>query len=151
MFPTRREPDGTRLIGDTGRSMLPFHANGESGLRVLVVEDEPMVREIAVQELIDAGYEVVEAASGDEALGRIGAEPRIDVLFTDIRMPGATDGWQLAERFRAAQPNLLVLYATGFAASQTPVTGSLFFRKPYKMSQVIWGIRALAGQESQPA
>lgn len=110
-----------------------------------------MVREVAVQELIEAGYEVVEAGSGDDALHHLRDGPEIDVLFTDIRMPGSLDGWQLAERFRAARPSLLVLYATGYAASQTPVTGSLFFRKPYKMSQVIWGIRALTGRTSEPA
>ncbi len=120
-------------------------------MRVLVVEDEALVREIAVEELVDAGYEVLEAGSGDEALRYLTGGPKIDVLFTDIRMPGAVDGWQLAERYRAAHPDLLVLYATAYATNQTPVTGSLFFRKPYKMSQVIWGIRALTGGAAQTA
>lgn len=112
-------------------------------LTVLVVEDEPLVRQVTVQSLIDSGYDVIEAETGDEAVSFLDQGRPVDVLFTDIRMPGTVNGWQVAEAFRAAKPGLPVLYATGHSTLQTPVSGSLFFRKPYKPSQVVWGIRAL--------
>ncbi len=112
---------------------------------VLLVEDDAIIRENALDELADAGFSVVEAETGDQALGIIEAAGQLDALFTDIRMPGRLDGWQVAEVFRAKHPNGIVLYASGYSVKHTPVSNSLFFRKPYRTQQVIWGLRALAG------
>lgn len=84
---------------------------------ILVVEDDRDVRELAIAVLEAAGYRVLEAASGDEALRLLLAHTdlRIDLLFTDIVMPGGLDGIDLANEARALRPELKVLYATGFA------------------------------------
>ena len=66
---------------------------------ILVVEDEPLVREIIVSELEDAGYEVLEAADGAAALALL-REARVDLLFTDIRLPGEVDGWMFSREAR---------------------------------------------------
>jgi CheY-like chemotaxis protein len=60
---------------------------------VLLVEDELLVRELASEDLGDAGFEVTAASDGDEALGYLREGRQFDLLFTDIRMPGETDGW----------------------------------------------------------
>src|SRR5215218_5326868 len=76
-------------------------------MKVLVVEDEWLVRELIVGELLDAGFDVVEAESGEAALARY-HEHNPDVLFTDIRLPGQIDGWDVAERCRASDGNVKV-------------------------------------------
>src|SRR5215210_5518128 len=83
-------------------------------MKVLVVEDDELVREVAVEGLTEAGFEVVEAASAEEALARC-EEHVADVLFTDIRLPGSLDGWDVAEQCRETNPGLPVIYATGFS------------------------------------
>jgi CheY-like chemotaxis protein len=118
-------------------------------MRILLVEDEAAIREITASELRDSGYEVIEAETGDEALSFLDKGDLPDVLFTDIRLPGKADGWAVAEQFRAAKPSLPVLYATGYSVSQNPVEGSLFFRKPYRPSQVVWAIVALTGRRPE--
>jgi len=68
--------------------------------RVLVVEDEHLVRDMIVQELMLSGFEVLEAASAEDALALLPKFERIDLLFTDIRLPGL-NGWELAAQFRS--------------------------------------------------
>ena len=82
-------------------------------MNVLVVEDDPFVREMAVAGLEDAGFEVIEAASGGEALELLQAGITLDALLTDIRLPGA-DGWAVAKAYRERFPDLPVLYVTGY-------------------------------------
>lgn len=111
---------------------------------VLIVEDEAMVRQIVALEFADAGFAVIEAEDGDSAARLIeeGAAP--DLLFTDVRLPGALDGFALAERVRAARPDLPVIYATGFTPDALRlVPGSRFFRKPYRTAEVLAAARAL--------
>jgi CheY-like chemotaxis protein len=105
-------------------------------VKILVVEDDPFVREMAVTGLEDAGYAVVEAASGGEALRLLQAGIAVDVLLTDIRLPEA-NGWVVAKAYRERFPDLPVLYVTGYAEQMQPVPGGIILSKPYKMSQVI--------------
>lgn len=104
--------------------------------RILVVEDEFLVRDMIVQELQLAGFEVLEASTAEEGLNLIAQADPIDLLFTDIRLPGMT-GWKLAERVRALQPTVAVLYASGYADREPPVQNSRYLQKPYLPSQVL--------------
>jgi CheY-like chemotaxis protein len=105
---------------------------------VLVVEDEALVRYTVAHELRAAGYEVVESSTAEDAIARVNAEPRIDVVFTDIQLAGPQTGWDVAERFRAANPDLPIIYASGNAADRSRrVSGSLFFNKPYRTDEVV--------------
>jgi CheY-like chemotaxis protein len=100
--------------------------------RVLVAEDEYLVALIASDILEEAGAVVTLAADGSEALAHVELNGPFDLLVTDIRMPGM-DGWTLAERARMAQPDLLVVYVTGFSdIDPRQVEGSAFLRKPYR-------------------
>ncbi|MBX9739215.1 MAG: response regulator [Beijerinckiaceae bacterium] len=97
---------------------------------VLVVEDEELVREIVIWAFEDLGFEARGAATGDEAALML-AEAPVDLLFTDIRMPGRLDGWTLAEKMRETWSGLPVIYASGYS-SEPPrqVPNSIFLEKP---------------------
>jgi CheY-like chemotaxis protein len=111
--------------------------------KVLVVEDEFLVRTVAVEALTVAGFEVFEAGDGHEAVVHC-AENVIDLLFTDIQLPGEIDGWEIAKRCRQSQPALPVVYATALALDQSrAVPGSLLFRKPYTPDQLIGIVQTL--------
>jgi CheY-like chemotaxis protein len=105
-------------------------------MRVLVVEDDPFIREMAVAGLEDAGYEVIEAGNGGDALRLLQTGIAVDALLTDIRLPGA-DGWVVARAYRERFPDLPVLYVTGYAEQMQPVPGGIIISKPYRMAQVI--------------
>ncbi|ANY82072.1 hypothetical protein BB934_25685 [Microvirga ossetica] len=105
-------------------------------MKVLVVEDDPFVREMAVTGLEDVGFEVTQAASGGEAMRLLQAGIAVDALLTDIRLPVA-DGWTVAKAYRERFPHLPVLYVTGYAERTQPVPGGIILSKPYRMAQVI--------------
>jgi CheY-like chemotaxis protein len=116
--------------------------------KVLVVEDDPLVRETIVAELEDAHFVVIEAETAEQGLEILEREP-VAVLFTDIRLPGQMDGWALAERARSLYPSLPVIYATGFSSVPPRfVAKSVFLRKPYLPSAVIAAIEDLTGSAS---
>src|ERR1700731_2905973 len=83
---------------------------------ILIVEDDDDVREIAASLLEAAGYRIFEANNADAAYRLLRDHPdlRIDLLFTDVVMPGRLDGISLAEAARLLRPELKVLYASGF-------------------------------------
>lgn len=117
--------------------------SGDSRPLLLVVEDEALVRQLIVLELEDAGYDVVEAETGEEALAALRRYSAIQLLFTDIRLPGPLCGWDIAEQARALRPDLPVIYATGYSGDLRLVPGSEFMRKPYKPAAVIDCMRNL--------
>lgn len=111
---------------------------------VLVVEDEMFIREMISSELREAGFAVVEAESGDDALATLPKLAQVDALLTDIRMPGAADGWTVAERCCDAFPGLPVVYVSGYITDPMRlVPGSVFLRKPYLPHQVVHTIKGL--------
>jgi CheY-like chemotaxis protein len=105
--------------------------------RVLVVEDEYLIREVICCELLEAGFEIIEAANGGEAMDLIRGPLPFDVLFTDIRLGSGPDGWDVAHAFRATYPGAPVAYASAYAPGERrPVEDSMFFPKPYRPSAV---------------
>ncbi len=111
---------------------------------VLIVEDEALIREIVAVEFADAGFDVLEAEDDCGALAHLSGTTPIDLLFTDIRLPGSLDGWDIAQRARELRPELPVFYATGFSAEAPRlVPGGQFFRKPYRPSVIVDAARAL--------
>src|SRR5688500_16910987 len=102
-------------------------------MKVLLVEDDDLVRTVAVDALEEAGFDVIEAVNGEEAMERC-RERVADILFTDIRLPGRVDGWDIAERCRELNPDLPVVYATGFSLdAPRPVPGGRLLHKPYQL------------------
>ncbi|MBV8894895.1 MAG: response regulator [Acidobacteriaceae bacterium] len=110
-------------------------------MRVLVVEDDPLISEFVVEALREVGFEVVHAADGEEALAWC-KRRFADILVTDIRLPGNIDGWQIAERCREHDPHLPVIYATGFSpVNHRPVSDGLVLQKPFHPDQVVRAVR----------
>jgi CheY-like chemotaxis protein len=111
---------------------------------VLLVEDELLVRELAAEDLGDIGFAVTAASDGDEALGYLREGRRFDLLFTDIRMPGATDGWILAREAKQRLPDIRVIYATGLGdAANGLADNERYVRKPYTVGDLREALEAL--------
>jgi PAS domain S-box-containing protein len=114
---------------------------------VLVVEDDPDVRSFAVELLKSMDYRVLEAADGHAALRILRDEPSVDLLFTDVVMPGP-NGIEVAEKAKAMRPELKVLFTSGYTASALPFEGSFAGRlipKPYKPIDLAREVRRLFG------
>lgn len=100
---------------------------------VLVVEDNTLIRMGAVELVVSAGYEAIEARDADEAIRILQSRSDIDLVFTDVQMPGSMDGIKLAHYIRERWPPVKLILASGNAIleeSSLPA-GSSFFAKPY--------------------
>lgn len=86
-----------------------------AGEAILVVDDEPTVRLLVVDALEDAGFGCLEASDGAAGLNILQSGARIDLLITDVGLPGGINGRQLADAARALRPDLKVLFITGYA------------------------------------
>jgi DNA-binding NtrC family response regulator len=113
---------------------------------VLIVEDEPIIRMNAADFLTDFGIDSVEAANADEALSILGSRPDIDVVFTDVNMPGSMDGLELSRLVSERWPALGIIITSGMIrlARSALATNTLFFEKPYDLDKVVSSIRKLA-------
>ncbi len=113
-------------------------ANGFHAPVVLVVEDEFLVRFSIATYLRDAGYIVIDTASGEEAIALCKSGTSIDLVFTDINLVGSANGWDVAECFRNERPDLPVLYTSGKSVdTQLRVPRSEFVAKPYNTADIL--------------
>ncbi len=107
---------------------------------VLLDEDEPLVRMTAADGLEEAGFHVLEAANADVALKVLEVRSdEVQVLFTDVDMPGSMDGMALAEQVHAKWPHILLLISSGYARphpDEIPDHGH-FVPKPYRAATVV--------------
>ena len=111
---------------------------------VLVVEDEVLVRMPIAEYLRDCGYNVLEAGSAGEAIHLVDANEPVDVVFSDVRMPGDMDGFGLARWIRDHHPELPVLLTSGYSAARDAEAAEMkLIEKPYSQAQVLNRIRAL--------
>ncbi|HUG99466.1 MAG TPA: PAS domain S-box protein [Gammaproteobacteria bacterium] len=121
----------------------PMTGGGET---ILLVEDDDMVRRYAHNQLVDLGYEVLDAADGPEALEVLREREDVDLLFTDIVMPGGINGRQLAEAACLLNPDLRVLYTSGYTENAIVHHGRLdpgvqLLSKPYRRAELAERIR----------
>lgn len=108
-------------------------------VKILVVEDEPLIRLGVVFLFEDAGYTVSEAANADEAIRRLEADPDIHLVVTDVDMPGSMDGIKLAHFVRHRWPPVRLIVVSGKVGvkpEQLP-DGVQFFPKPYAEAQLL--------------
>lgn len=114
---------------------------------ILVVEDEVLIRMVIAEYLRDCGYHVVEAGNGREAISLFEAGLEIDVVFTDVQMPGDTDGFALARWVRSNRVGVKVILTSGVAkasdaAAELCEDGPLL-QKPYEAEEVERRIKLL--------
>lgn len=103
--------------------------------KVLIVEDDPLLRGYLTVVWQELGWQVLAAADADLALNLIGENPGIDVAFTDIFMPGAMDGVGLARLLAESNPEIRVILTSGIA-QETP-EGLAFLKKPWNLNQLV--------------
>ena len=112
-------------------------------MTVLVVEDDTLVRFVAVEALAEAGFDTLEADDAAQALEALNSDPSIDVLFTDIRMPGRMNGYELALVAKRKWPGLRVIITSGYFDREEVPLGTDFLSKPYSATDLL-GVRAAA-------
>lgn len=121
----------------------PDDARGET---VLVVEDDPRVRKITVRRLKHLGYQIIEAESGPGALDLLSQSNPVDVLLTDMVMPGGMTGFDLVREVRKTYPDIKVALTSGYAEDGTmPDDGTPWLRKPYTLHELAGALRQLLG------
>lgn len=108
--------------------------------RILVVEDDPLVRDHVARQLRAVGYDIVLAGDGAQALARLAEGPGFDLMFTDIVMPGGMDGQALARQARVIAPELRVLFTSGFVGGPEVPAGQ-WLCKPYRRQELITRVR----------
>jgi CheY-like chemotaxis protein len=103
---------------------------------VLIVDDEPAVRALATDILSDAGFDTIATADANQALHVLTHEAdHVDVLFTDVRMPGGMNGLELARVARRNWPDLRVIVTSGYFAGDFP--SAEFLRKPWSAAELV--------------
>jgi DNA-binding response OmpR family regulator len=118
------------------------------GPKVLIIEDEFLIRLALAEALADDGFEVIEAATGEEGLQALKDDLEVALLLTDIQLPGALNGLEVARRAREAVPALQVIFVTG-RPEHIPAGGAshdVFIAKPYLPSEICAAARRLTGR-----
>jgi signal transduction histidine kinase len=132
--------DAPSLAPDNFQKRLP---RGHES--ILCVEDDAIVRDFVTQQLQALGYNTIAASNAAEALKEVRGGASIDLVFTDIVMPGPVDGWKLAELIREMRPGIKVIYTTGYSdvSSQqlSSDAGMLLLEKPYRLSRLAEMVR----------
>jgi CheY-like chemotaxis protein len=116
--------------------------------RLLLVEDDPLLRMTLAEVLTEAGFTVVEAADAESALGLVASRDDFDLLLTDINLPGA-DGFALACAARRLRPGLPVVYASGRLSEADPqraLPGAPFLAKPFSMAKALTILQGAMGR-----
>jgi PAS domain S-box-containing protein len=149
-----------RVGTDAPRSPEPDTGDEEIAPRgtetILVAEDDPFVRASVVRRLESLGYTVISAVAGDDAMDKLRENPDIDMLFTDIIMPGGMSGWELADLARQLRAGLPVVFSSGYALDTLVEKGlasarSIVLTKPYRKVELARRIReALAAVATAP-
>jgi CheY-like chemotaxis protein len=115
---------------------------------VLIVDDEPTVRMLIGDTLNELGYTGIEAADAASGLKVLESDVKIDLLITDVGLPGGMNGKEMAEQARQQRPNLKVLFITGYAQNAAISNGRLepgmhILSKPFPMEKLASKIRAI--------
>ncbi|HVI28252.1 PAS domain S-box protein [Hansschlegelia sp.] len=120
----------------------------EAGETVLVVDDEPTVRMLVGDTLGDLGYQAIEAGDAASGLKVLESDAKIDLLITDVGLPGGMNGKQMADKARMRRPNLKILFITGYAENAAVANGHLepgmhVMSKPFPMDKLAARIRSI--------
>jgi CheY-like chemotaxis protein len=127
--------------------MLPAPEAWKSPACVLVVEDEILIRVLIADELRAEGFLVIEAATADDALSYFQAGVQVDLVLSDIEMPGILNGIELIRRLRAEAPDLLTVLTSGY--SPPFHEADAFLQKPYDVRQAVALVVTLLQQETR--
>jgi len=139
--------DTTRHVEQVPLQPLEMPRASE-GQTVLVVDDEPTVRHLVAEILEELGYTALEAGDGASGLRILESSTRIDLLVTDVGLPGGMNGRQMADYSRSSRPDLKVLFITGYAENAVIGSGNLdanmhVMTKPFSVEGLAVRIKSL--------
>ena len=137
-------PRATTVPSELARTDFELPARSGAGT-LLFVEDDALVREAVGPALSNAGFSVVIASSGDEALALLESGLSIDLVFSDIVMPGTINGVDLARIVQARFPHVHIVLATGYTDARANISGVRLLAKPYNIMEAIQML-AVAGE-----
>jgi CheY-like chemotaxis protein len=126
--------------------MAPAPEVRRSPACVLVVEDEILIRVLIAEELRAEGFLVVEASTADEALSYFQAGFQVDLVLSDIELPGTLNGLELIRRLRAEAPDLLTVLTSGYSPGSHEADA--FLEKPYDVRQAVALVVTLLRKET---
>lgn len=109
---------------------------------LLVVEDDVLIRTNTAEMLRAAGWLVVEAANADEAWAYVQTGAVVDLMFSDIQMPGSVNGIELARRMKENHPDIVVVLTSGGAAPAPGAEHQEFIKKPYRLTALVEKFKA---------
>jgi CheY-like chemotaxis protein len=142
-----------RHLGEVAEESFdePLATSGGDGECVLLIEDEATIRVLITEVLEDAGYQVVSAADGATGLRTLQSLKRVDLLITDVGLPGGMNGRQVADAARVGLPNLKVLFITGYAENAAVGNGLLgpdmeVLTKPFEISLLAKKVHDMTGK-----
>jgi CheY-like chemotaxis protein len=143
-LPRQRGKDSEEPASEESHAM----PGAEAGETVLVVDDEPTVRMLIGDTLAELGYESLEAADAASGLKVLQSDAKIDLLITDVGLPGGMNGKQMADAARVSRPDLKVLFITGYAENAAISNGHLepgmhVMSKPFAMESLATRIRSI--------
>jgi CheY-like chemotaxis protein len=116
---------------------------------ILVVEDDVLIRFMIADDLMASGYQIIQASTADEALKVMQSPAHLDLILTDIRMPGSMDGLALAARARAQCPHLKIIVLSGdLPPSSATIPADAFLPKPYVASAVLICVKQLLSSDN---
>ncbi|MDH3742645.1 MAG: PAS domain S-box protein [Hyphomicrobiales bacterium] len=147
LYLPRVDDDAAPAMAVDAGSLLP---RGD-GQVILVVEDDERVRRLTIRRIGDLGYDVIAAANAAEALDIVGKNSRIDLVFTDIIMPGGMSGYELCDALRADKPDIKVVLTSGYAedlvhSDRLGEQELMLVRKPYRQTELAKAIKQALDQ-----
>ncbi len=150
-FPRSRDAEAA-MAADAPRDVPQSRQGGESEI-ILLVEDDEEVNRFSAEVLRETGYRVITAETAAAGLRALESEPAIDLLFTDVVLPGGMNGRQLADEARRRRPDLKVLYATGYTRNAIIHQGRLdadveLLTKPFTYEALVRKVRQVLDAET---
>jgi CheY-like chemotaxis protein len=139
--------DAAAVPDDDESAEAPSQTLGDGEI-VLVIDDEPTIRMLVAEVLAESGYSVIEAQDGPAGLRILESNARVDLLITDVGLPGGMNGRQVADAARVNRPDLKVLFITGYAENAIMRRGRLenamfILTKPFQMEILASRIREI--------
>jgi len=120
--------------------LAPVRGDGET---ILVVEDDPKVRQVTASTLRSLGFEVREAENGDQAVVSLNQNNGVALVLTDIQMPGSLNGTDLAKQVQASWPNIKILLTSGYVETDEDVAPFNIIFKPYRVTELAERVHSL--------
>jgi CheY-like chemotaxis protein len=139
-LPRAQNHDLVAAVARPATILAPVRGDGET---ILVVEDDPKVRQVTVSTLRSLGFQVREAENGDQAVVSLNQNNGVDLVLSDIKMPGTLNGTELARQVQESWPDIKVLLTSGYVEAEDDVGPFNIIFKPYRVTELAERVHSL--------